>query len=181
MTPMLWELAVDATATGLLFHGYDYATEKIVAWHSAAGSDWVEVDLPGRPVADWSGGVYSFDQREHLWTSADGASWTEGSGPEAMADARAIWFSAGTPDSPIAIAGTRSDAAWKDATVPESWVAVSTDGAIWWEATDIEAFGMPIWPEAIATEGNQIVIGLVGEPPSAGPYSALWSGKLTVP
>jgi hypothetical protein len=132
-------------------------------------------------VANWSGGVYAFDRREYLWTSKDGASWTVSAGPEAMADARDIWPAAGTPDSPIAVVGMRSDATWADGTVPEAWVAVSTDGAIWLEAGAVEAFGMPIWPEAIACDGDRIVLGLVGEPESAGAYSALWLGKVTVP
>lgn len=71
-SPLLFELAVDATVAGLFVHGYDYAAERIAAWHSAEGSDWVEIDLPGRPVAYWREGVFTFDRRERLWTPADG-------------------------------------------------------------------------------------------------------------
>jgi hypothetical protein len=175
-SPLASQLAVDVTTAGLFVHCHDYLTEESTAWHSADGSNWVEVDLPGTSVADWSGGLYSFDQRGHLWISADGASWTNRAGPEAMADARDLMPTAGTPNSPIAVVGIRPDAAWQDATVPESWVAVSSDGATWWEARGVEAFGMPVWPEAVASEGDRIVIGLVGEPQSADPYSSLWLG-----
>jgi hypothetical protein len=98
-----------------------------------------------------------------------------------VTDARNVWLSTGTPASAIAVVGMRSDAVWQDTTVPESWIAVSTNGMTWWEASDVEAFGMPIWPEAIASDGDRIVLGLVGEPESARPYSALWFGIVTRP
>lgn len=179
--PLLFELDIDATTAGWFVHGYDYAEGTIAAWHSPDGSEWAEIDLPGRPVADWSGGVYAFERHEYLWTSTNGTSWTVTAGPEGMADARQIWPAAGTPASPIAVVGMRSDAAWADGTVPETWVAVSTDGAKWLEARDVEAFGMPVWPEAIAIDGDRIMLGLVGEPESARPYSALWLGTVTAP
>lgn len=98
-----------------------------------------------------------------------------------MADSRQLTPAASAPDSPIVAVGIRANDAWKDATVPESWVAVSTDGATWWEAGDVEAFGMPIWPGAIASDGDRIVLGTVGEPASAMPYSSLWLGTVIGP
>jgi hypothetical protein len=40
---------------------------------------------------------------------------------------------------------------------------------------------MPVWPEAVAVDGDRVVIGLVGEPPSAMPQTYLWLGKVTGP
>ena len=174
-------LPIDSTAFGLYAHGWEAASGAGHSWHSTAGSDWVEVDIPGQPVVDWSGGLYAFDSGGRMWISANGISWVETAGPTALTDTRELRPATGALDSAIAVGGIRPDAAWADGTIPESWVAVSTDGATWWEATGLEAFGMPIWPEAIASAGDRVVIGLAGGPPSAMPQTYLWLGKVTEP
>ena len=119
-------ISIDATAYGMYAHSMDYRTGALQSWHSTDALDWVEVSLPGTPVLDWSGGLYAFDSGGDLWTSQDGRSWSESEGPTAAADSRDLMPTATTPDSAIVVAGVRPDGSWQDATIPESWVAVST-------------------------------------------------------